>query len=303
MKRLWVGIFSCALLSSGTASADDITNKPEATKSEEKPSERVSEEPRSDSPRDLQRVLPLRAGDRRGVSPFWIGAMCVPADPTLRAQLGLADGVGLVVVRVMPESPADKAGLKVHDVLATIEGKPAVDLATLMLAVDQAGDGNGAGLKLEIVRVAKTQAVTVVPAKRPEGDLSIRAGLPQPGLPQTGTALDPQQHQAYARQLQAQLEAMRNQLPNGDAERIQEWIKRVQQGENQPLRMQLFGPGVLMPGNAALPDGANIVIFRNGNEPAKVSVSRGKDKWEVSENELDKLPEDLREPIKGMLKK
>jgi membrane-associated protease RseP (regulator of RpoE activity) len=50
---------------------------------------------------------------------FWIGVECREAQPDLRAQLGLDDGQGLVVVHVAEESPAAKAGIKQHDVVVS----------------------------------------------------------------------------------------------------------------------------------------------------------------------------------------
>lgn len=311
MKRFWVGMLSALLLSGSSAMADDAqTNgvpKSEApngaaTKSGEveTPGERVSEAPRSDSPGDSQRVLPLRAGDRRGGAPVWIGAMCVPADATLRAQLTLPDGVGLIVARVMPGSPADKAGLKMHDVVAAIDDRPAGDVAGLMLAVAQSGEQ---GLKFDIVRAGKQQTVTVVPAERPDGDIGIR---PNTNLPVGTPTTDSQIREEQLRRLQAQVDQLRGRLPEADEQRLQEWVDRLRRGENQPIRLQLFGPGLVLQGHAQLPDGVNVVIVRNGNEPTRITVTRpgekGPEKWEVTEHELDKLPADLRDTIQAMVK-
>jgi hypothetical protein len=53
-----------------------------------------------------------------------LGVMVDPASETLADQLGLKKGQGLVVRDVMPDSPASKAGLKAHDVLVELNGKP-----------------------------------------------------------------------------------------------------------------------------------------------------------------------------------
>src|SRR5262245_57613546 len=45
---------------------------------------------------------------------YWIGVECRDASPKLRAQLGLKDDEGLVVMHVAEDSPAAKAGLKQH---------------------------------------------------------------------------------------------------------------------------------------------------------------------------------------------
>jgi serine protease Do len=54
---------------------------------------------------------------------YRIGVTLAEADETLRRQLRLAQGEGLVVTEVVPESPAAKAGLQAHDVLIKLDGK------------------------------------------------------------------------------------------------------------------------------------------------------------------------------------
>src|SRR5690606_8122364 len=45
----------------------------------------------------------------------WIGIYCRPLDDSLRTQLKIKRGEGVVVDGVAPESPAAKAGLERHD--------------------------------------------------------------------------------------------------------------------------------------------------------------------------------------------
>lgn len=312
MKRFWAGLASSLALAGafpyaaaataeervadGRAATESAAKDP-ATESRprEQSGERGSETPRSESPSQSQPVLPLRAGDRRGGAPVWIGAMCASADATLRHQLGLGEGVGLVVARVMPGSPADRAGLKVHDVVVAIDGAPVGDLAALMKAVESAG---AEGLKLEIIRVGKKQSVVVVPGPRPVDDVLIRPGLTLP----PGVGIDPQIRDEHIRRLQEEVDKLRGRLPEADEKRLQEWLDQMKRGENQPLRLQLFGPGLVMKGSA-LPDGVKVVIERSGDAPARVTVTRGTEKWEVTEKELDKLPEEFRETVRAMVEK
>jgi hypothetical protein len=50
-----------------------------------------------------------------------------------------------------------------------------------------------------------------------------------------------------------------------------------------------------------LPKDLGVTIVREGNEPAKVTVKKGDKVYEITEKELDKLPEDLRPVIAPML--
>ena len=45
----------------------------------------------------------------------------------------------------------------------------------------------------------------------------------------------------------------------------------------------------------------SVAITKEGNEPAKITVQRGNDKWEITEKDLDKLPADVRPFVEQML--
>jgi hypothetical protein len=64
------------------------------------------------------------------------------------------------------------------------------------------------------------------------------------------------------------------------------------------------GPGFMFPGGgppSELPDNVTVSIVRHGKEPPKITVTRGDEKWEITDKELDKLPEELRPPVEHML--
>jgi len=56
-----------------------------------------------------------------------LGIMVAKPSDTLVDQLGLTKGKGLVIQDVRPDSAADKAGLKTHDVIVEWNGKPVPD--------------------------------------------------------------------------------------------------------------------------------------------------------------------------------
>lgn len=103
--------------------------------------------------------------------------------------------------------------------------------------------------------------------------------------------------------MQKHLDELRDRLPEAEVKRMEEWLEKTRRGENQPFRMHVFGPGVVMrqPQAPALPAGVTVRVERQGDEPAKIHVERGDQKWDVTEKELDKLPEDLRVSIGTML--
>jgi membrane-associated protease RseP (regulator of RpoE activity) len=202
---------------------------------------------------------------------YWIGLECVPVEPALRSQLGLAEHEGVMVAKVMPESPAAKAEIRAYDVLVKAGDKRLRDVKTLVEAIEQVKDKP---LALELFRGGKSQKIEVTPAKRPSEGLEKAE---PPGTPPV----------------------------DGDWEQMRKWIEKVQPGlESPPMRFRFFQPGMILPPNKgaeALPENLSISVSRSGKQPAKIAVTRGKDHWEVTENELDKLPADVRPHVERLL--
>ena len=99
---------------------------------------------------------------RRG----FVGATMQDLSPDLAAAFGLADHHGAVLVNVLPDSPAAKAGLKPGDVVTAVNGKPVRDAASLrnLVGLMQIGDR----LKLEYLRDGKKLVANTEVGKPPE---------------------------------------------------------------------------------------------------------------------------------------
>ena len=50
-----------------------------------------------------------------------------------------------------------------------------------------------------------------------------------------------------------------------------------------------------------LPPDTSVVVSKEGDKPANITVKRGDKKWEVTEKQLDKLPADVRPFVEQML--
>ncbi len=96
----------------------------------------------------------------------WLGLQPEDVPDDLRAKLDLEEGVGLLVAEVVPDSPAEKAGLKKGDVLVRIDGKPAKGEEALAAFMRSARPGQEA--TLTILRQGKEQALKVTLAQRKE---------------------------------------------------------------------------------------------------------------------------------------
>src|SRR3954447_11225023 len=102
----------------------------------------------------------------------WIGVSVGPADGILRAQLRLPEGSGVVVTQVVPNGPAQQAGVEKDDVLLSVNGKPVGSGEDLDKALQSATPG-GAPLTLKLLHAGETVEKQVVAAKAdPQGLVS-----------------------------------------------------------------------------------------------------------------------------------
>jgi hypothetical protein len=106
----------------------------------------------------------------------YIGVITAPPPAVLTAQLGLAEGFGLVVGDVLPDSPAAKAGIQRYDVLTKFNDQQLVDsgqFSTLVRALKKDTEAS-----LTFIRKAQEQKVTVTIDERL---LPERRSYPGPG--------------------------------------------------------------------------------------------------------------------------
>jgi len=114
----------------------------------------------------------------------WIGISGRDIDPDLAKVLGLNDAVGFLVVTVIPDSPASKAGLHGSENIEEIDGIQYTIGGDIILSVDgvevrkisdilihlQRAKTVGDDLVLEILRDGRTSNFTIVLGERPNGE-------------------------------------------------------------------------------------------------------------------------------------
>lgn len=99
-------------------------------------------------------------GPREELKPTaFIGVVTQPLSPEVRAQTGLPDGFGLLVMEVMPDSPAKTAGLQQHDVLVTLGDQRLVNQDQLSALVR--AEKKDADITFTLKRAGAEQKVTV----------------------------------------------------------------------------------------------------------------------------------------------
>lgn len=108
---------------------------------------------------------------------FMIGVNCEPVSEALRAQLQLDDKSGLIVVNVVDDSPAGKAGIQKHDILMNANDRELATNDDLVEAVQTAGQEDS-NVSLILVRGGKEQDIDVTPTKRTGATISLE-GMPK----------------------------------------------------------------------------------------------------------------------------
>ena len=114
----------------------------------------------------------------------WIGISGRDIDPDLAKVLGLNDAVGFLVVTVVPDSPASKAGIHGSENIELVDGVEYIIGGDIIISVDglevrkisdilihlQRAKTVGDEMVLEILRDGRTTNVVIVLDERPNGE-------------------------------------------------------------------------------------------------------------------------------------
>ena len=166
----------------------------------------------------------------------FLGVATSPVPPAMAAQLGLPEGFGLVVDRVMPDSPAGKAGVQRFDVLRRFNDQLLTDPGQLAALVR--AQGRSEEVSLTLLRKGEEQRVGVKLSERP---------MPErpPGQPREGALREPMDRMKAeagenARRMQEKAREF-NQRLREFQERLQKW--RANPEGEMPRMPELNPPG------------------------------------------------------------
>lgn len=121
----------------------------------------------------VKRILP-ELKEKGRVARAWLGVSFGDLTPKLAKSFGLRAPVGALVREVLPESPADQAGIEPGDVILRV-GEEAIERADeLPLRIGLAGVGKQ--VKLRVRRDGGERTLTVKLRERPGTQVSARAG-------------------------------------------------------------------------------------------------------------------------------
>jgi membrane-associated protease RseP (regulator of RpoE activity) len=211
-------------------------------------------------------VEPVKPGE------YWLGLRCSELDnPLLMKHLNIEQGV--VVMEVVPASPAAAAGLQADDILIQVGEEPLKTLRTLIETTEKTKE---APLSLMFIRQGQKQTATVTPAKRPP-------------KPEQATAVDDEASQ--------ELNLLQESLRLNDL-----MPQIIERGEENGTKMLFMMPGFVLPDQLKdFPQDLEVTITKKGSDPAKATVKRGEEQWEVDAKSIDKLPAEIRPYVQQML--
>jgi predicted metalloprotease with PDZ domain len=119
-----------------------------------------------------------KSGAEKGMA--FLGVEAVGMDeltPRFKKRMGISDEEGVVVLEVMPDSPAARAGLRHGDVITAVNGQKIKDAEQLRAAVRKAGAGKS--VRLEVVRGTQKKEIDARLEEAPVGGFRM---LPSGGL-------------------------------------------------------------------------------------------------------------------------
>jgi hypothetical protein len=100
--------------------------------------------------------------------PLWgggfLGVELTPLSAPLRVHFGVPEEAGVMVARVLAESPAERAGLEVGDIITAVDGAVVDSPMALSRPIREAEDG--ATVHLEVWRDGKVQALSAAVERR-----------------------------------------------------------------------------------------------------------------------------------------
>jgi hypothetical protein len=106
-----------------------------------------------------------------------IGVMVDPVDAVVASQLDIEPDAAFVIGSVMEGMPAEKAGLKAHDVVVAIQGSKPATVEALREAIDDKQPGDT--IKIEVLRRGEPIELDVGVAEESEPDVyDLRAYAP-----------------------------------------------------------------------------------------------------------------------------
>lgn len=161
-------------------------------------------------------------GPRRG----FLGVQLVGLSPELRSHFGAPEDAGLLISVVADDSPAAKAGLRVGDVLAAIDGEAVTHSFDVVRRISGLEEGDSVALEIWRDRRLETLTAVIEERKRPALDVGQFVFSPGSGQLSSGVEID--------------LGALPDQVIEIDEDGIQKALEDLQLKFDDPKMFERF---------------------------------------------------------------
>ncbi|MCB1175868.1 MAG: trypsin-like peptidase domain-containing protein [Leptospiraceae bacterium] len=109
---------------------------------------------------EAMNVVETLRKEKRAIGKPTLGLRVGEPAENLRAELNLGEKSGVMVIQVMPASPAEDAGFKEYDFITRVAGENIAEPGDLVKAIQQAGVG--AEIKVSVIRRGKALELSAV---------------------------------------------------------------------------------------------------------------------------------------------
>ena len=246
-----------------------------------------------------------QSGNPETPQPAWLGVATAPVDEVVAAQLDLPEGIGAAVKMVIPDSPAEAAGIRKHDIFFEIGGEPVKSPEHLGELIRKKSSGES--VEVAIIQRGEKKALNLTLGQRPAHlqnneaenenpfgnriELGDLGGLDFEMLPFKG-------NDAAMGNFQKQIEKMRKQM-----EMHLEGMFELEQFDNMlPGAGRIMGSRTMMFSNE---EGSIEIRSKDGKTNLTAKDPAGEIIYEGAvntEEEIAKLPENLRNKLKEFKK-
>ncbi len=121
-------------------------------------------------PSSMANLVVNQLKENKKVSRGWLGVTIQDVDENMAKALGLPESGGALIGSVIPDEPADKAGMKDGDIILEVNGKPIEDANALLRAI--AMQAPGSKVTFEVWRDNAKKQVSVTLGERNVGKQS-----------------------------------------------------------------------------------------------------------------------------------
>ena len=128
-------------------------------------------------PINLAKELLPQLKEKGKVTRGWLGVYIQKVTPEIAESLGLADDKGALVADVMPDTPAEEAGIEVGDVIVEFDGQKVEDSTDLPTIVARTPIGKAVPVK--VIRNDKVETVSVQVGELKDEEVAVAQGESQ----------------------------------------------------------------------------------------------------------------------------